>query len=131
MILFDGMCNFCNGAVNFLIDRDPSGRLAFAALQSEVGRALLAEHGLDPPGVGAADTLVLIEGERASIRSTAALRITAYLRAPWPLLRLLLVVPRPVRDAGYRVFARNRYRWFGRRETCRAPTPDIRARFVG
>jgi predicted DCC family thiol-disulfide oxidoreductase YuxK len=128
IVLFDGHCNFCSGVVNFLIDRDPPGRLKFAALQSETGRRLLAEHGLPMPDEP--DTMVFIEGGRALIRSDAALATTKYLRGLWPLARVGSLVPRFLRDPVYKLVARNRYRWFGRTEACRVPTPAIRARFL-
>ena len=128
IVLFDGHCNFCSGVVNFLIDRDPPGRLKFAALQSEIGRRLLTEHGLPMPDEP--DTMVFIEGDRALIRSDAALATTKYLRGLWPLARVGYLVPRFLRDPVYKLVARNRYRWFGRTEACRVPTPAIRARFL-
>ena len=128
IVLFDGHCNFCSGVVNFLIDRDPHGRLQFAALQSEAGRRLLAEHRLSMPDEP--DTMVFIVGGKAFVRSDAALATTKYLSGLWPLARVAWVVPRFLRDAVYTFVARNRYRWFGRTETCRVPTPALRARFL-
>lgn len=127
IVLFDGVCNFCNASVNFIIAREPRGRLRFAALQSEAGRALLREHGLPEEFM---TSLVLIEGGRAFTDSAGALAITAHLSSPWNWLRLLRVVPRIVRDAAYRCVGRRRYRWFGRTEACRVPTPAERARFL-
>lgn len=128
IVLFDGHCNFCNGVVNFLVDRDPRGVLKFAALQSEAGRRLLAEHRLPMPDIP--DTMVFIERGRALVRSDAALATTRYLRAPWPLARVAFVVPRFLRDAIYKLIARNRYRWFGHTAACRVPTAELRARFL-
>ena len=127
ILLFDGVCNFCNGAVNFLIDRDPGGRLRFASLQSEAARELLAEHGLrDLP----LSTSVLIDGGRAYLDSDGLLRAIVGLGGAWRLLAPLLLIPRAVRDPIYRAFARNRYRMFGKAEVCRVPTPELRARFL-
>lgn len=126
VVLFDGVCNLCNGTINFLIDRDPRARLRFAALQSEAGRALLAD--LEHPSN--LDTFLLVEGSRLSERSSAALRVVRYLPWYWQPLRALWLVPKPLRDAVYRWVARNRYRWFGTREACRVPTPALRARFL-
>lgn len=127
VLLFDGVCNFCNGAVNFLIDRDPRGRLRFASLQSGAARALLAQHGLrDLP----LSTSVLIEDGRAHLDSEGLLRAIIGLGGAWRLLAVLLLVPRFVRDPLYRAFARNRYRLFGKAETCRVPTPELRSRFL-
>jgi len=127
VVLFDGVCVFCAGAVQFLLEHGVDARVRFASLQSAYGRARLREHGLDPDAL---DTLVLVDEGRAYTRSTAALRIARFLRAPWPLLAALLVVPRALRDALYAVVARNRYRWFGKREACFVPTPEVRARFL-
>ena len=127
IVLFDGECNLCNRSVNFVLDRDPPGHFRFASAQSEVGRQLLAGHGLSD---AAASGVVLLDGDRAFHGSTAALRIARRLRPPWPLLSWLLLVPKPIRYAVYGVIARNRYRWFGRADACRLPTPELRRRFL-
>jgi predicted DCC family thiol-disulfide oxidoreductase YuxK len=128
-VLFDGVCNLCDASVLFIIDRDPAGHFAFAPLQSAEAEQLLAERG--EAGAGAAlSSLLLVEGERVYRRSTAALRIARRLSGAWPLLYAFVVVPRPVRDAVYDWVARNRYRWFGRQEACRIPTPELRGRFL-
>ncbi len=126
-VFFDGVCTFCNGTVRFLIARDPKARLRFATLQSEVAKELLANQPVDPQAL---DAIVLLENGRCYEESTAALRIARYLRAPWPLLGLFVVVPRPIRDAIYRWVARNRYRWSGKEEHCRVPSPEERGRFL-
>lgn len=128
IVLFDGVCNLCNGITNFVIQRDPApGHFRFAALQSECGQRLLHKHGLPTEDL---DTFVMIDGDRALVRSTAALHVLRGLGLPWSLLYVLIVVPRPLRDAVYRWIARNRYRWFGQRDSCMVPTPDIRSRFL-
>ena len=128
IVLFDGVCNFCNAWVKFIIPRDPCARFRFAALQSEVGRKLLEQHGLP---VDALDTLVVIESRRAFTHSTAALRIARRLSFAWPALYYAAIwIPRPLRDALYTGFARRRYRWFGRSETCPLPPPGIARRFI-
>ena len=127
LVLFDGHCNLCSGSVNWIIDRDPAGRFVFASLQSERGRRTLERFGLEPRRT---DSVVLVEADRAYTRSAAALRIARGLAFPWRVLSLLVVVPAGVRDWVYDVIARHRYRWFGRTETCRMPTPELRARFV-
>ncbi len=127
IVLFDGVCNLCNGFVNFVIDRDPAGYFKFGALQSEAARPYLERFGLRPNYM---DSIVLIENGRCYRDSTAALRILRRLKGLWPLLYGLIVVPRPLRDAVYHWIARHRYRWFGRREQCRVPTPDLLARFL-
>jgi predicted DCC family thiol-disulfide oxidoreductase YuxK len=127
VVLFDGVCNLCNGFVRFVIPRDPRGHIRFAALQSEGARRLMAQAGVTP---GDADSIVLVEGPRAVVRSEAALRIARQLRFPWPLLYGLVVVPRPIRDWAYDIVARNRFRWFGRRDACMMPGPETKDRFL-
>lgn len=128
ILLFDGVCNFCNSAVNFVIDHDRSGSFRFASLQSEVGRELLRTHGLgDLP----LSTMVLVDQGRAYLNSDGVLRVARRLGGPFLLLVPFLAVPRPLRDAAYRLFASQRYRLFGRSESCRVPTPEVRARFLG
>jgi predicted DCC family thiol-disulfide oxidoreductase YuxK len=127
IVLFDGICNLCNASVSFLIDRDSRARLRFAALQSETGQALLEKLGLRKTDF---DTMVLVEGERFSLRSTAALRIATYLDGWWWLAAMGLFVPTFLRDFVYGIVARNRYRWFGALEACRMPTPELRRRFL-
>lgn len=126
VVLFDGVCNLCNGVVNFLIDRDPDARLRFAALQSDAAQAILEQSG-QPNEL---DTLVFIDKGRASVRSTAVLRIVRHLPWYWQPLRVFWLVPRPLRDALYRLVARNRYRLFGKRDACRMPTPELKRRFM-
>lgn len=123
---FDGVCNLCSGAVNFLLDHDRAGRLRFAPLQGPTFAALAGEH----PELRGVDSFVLWDGARAHVRSSAALRAAAALGGPWRAFTLLLAVPRPLRDAVYDFVARRRYRWFGRRDACRLPTPELRARFL-
>ncbi|MDT7856653.1 thiol-disulfide oxidoreductase DCC family protein [Rubrivirga sp. S365] len=128
VVLFDGVCSLCNGAVDFIIRHDPAGRFAFASLQSDEARAYLEAHGRDADAL--LDTVVLADRDGIHERSTAALRVLRGLGAPWVALYALAAVPRPARDAVYRYVAANRYRWFGTRETCRLPSPEERARFV-
>jgi predicted DCC family thiol-disulfide oxidoreductase YuxK len=125
VLLFDGVCTLCNGFVQFVIRRDPADRFQFATLQSDAARRLLQAAPQPLP-----DTLVLVENGRVFLRSTAALRVVRSLRFPWPLAFVLVVVPRPLRDWVYDILARNRYRWFGRRDVCMLPTPELRARFL-
>ena len=127
VIVFDGVCNLCNGFVQFVIARDPAARFRFAPLQSEAGRRVLESAGAVEP---LPDAVALVESGRAFVRSTAALRIVRRLRAPWPLAYAFIVVPRPLRDWLYDVVARHRYRWFGTRDDCMVPTPELRARFL-
>jgi predicted DCC family thiol-disulfide oxidoreductase YuxK len=136
VLLFDGTCNFCNGAVQFIVDHERDDALRFAALQSAEGRTALARVAGDDlagelAGEAEPSSMVLLEGGTFYRHSDAALRVATHLSAPWRWGRAFLLVPRPVRDAVYRWFAKNRYRWFGRTETCRVPTPELRARFLG
>jgi len=127
IVLFDGVCHVCNFSVNFIIDHDPRQRFRFAPLQSPLGQALLERFGLLHAGV---DSVILVEEPRCYIKSTAALRIARHLSGLWPLLSLLIMVPTLLRDGVYEWFARNRYRWFGRLDSCRMPTPELRQRFL-
>jgi predicted DCC family thiol-disulfide oxidoreductase YuxK len=127
LILFDGVCNLCNASVLFVIDRDPNARFAFAPLQSAEAQRVLAERGHRTTPLS---SVLLVEGNRVYERSTAALRVARRLSGAWPLLYAFIVVPRPLRDAVYGLVARNRYRWFGREDACRVPTPELRARFL-
>ena len=127
ILLFDGHCNLCNGWVNFIVKRDPNKTILFASLQSKAGRELLAEHKIEQNYL---DSLVLIEEERFSVSSSAALRTLSYLSTWESRLKLLLIVPRPIRDLIYRFIAKYRYKWFGRREQCMIPTAELRERFL-
>jgi predicted DCC family thiol-disulfide oxidoreductase YuxK len=113
--------------VNFIIDRDPKERFHFASLQSPEGIALAAAHGVDATEIS---TMVLIDAGKAYTKSTALLRVARGLRAPWPVAYAAMLVPRAIRDLAYRWLVANRYRWFGKSETCRVPTPEIRSRFL-
>jgi predicted DCC family thiol-disulfide oxidoreductase YuxK len=127
LLLFDGVCNLCNGFVNFLIDHDPEVRLKVAALQSEEAAPWLRAAGLDPSHL---DSVVLIEKGRVTRKSTAALRVARLLGGPWALAYAFMAIPRPLRDAAYDLVARFRYDWFGKRDACRLPTPELRAHFL-
>jgi predicted DCC family thiol-disulfide oxidoreductase YuxK len=128
IVLFDGACPLCAGVVRFAIARDPAARFRFASLQSPLGRLLLARHGRDPDAI---DAVVLVDGDGAHDRSTAALRLLAGLRTPWcRLAGPLRALPRPLRDAVYGWIARHRGRWFGHSEGCLVPTPEIRSRLL-
>jgi predicted DCC family thiol-disulfide oxidoreductase YuxK len=127
IILFDGVCNLCNGFVQFVIRQDAAHRFRFASLQSETARQLLA----DLPAAGQrVDSVVLIENGRYYHQSTAALRILRHLRGGWPLLYGFIVLPAFLRDGIYAWVARNRYRWFGQRQACMLPSPELQARFL-
>ena len=125
-MLFDGVCNFCSDSVNFIIRHDTGNKFVFAPLQSEKGVELRQQYGIDDK----IDSIVLIEDGRAFTRSTAALRIAKGLGGIWALAYILIVIPRPVRDYLYELFAKYRYRLFGKKDECMLPTPEVRARFL-
>lgn len=127
VVLFDGVCNFCEGSVRFIIDRDPKGRFRFASLQSEAGKQFAEEHGGDTSQL---NTMMLIQDGTLYKRSSAALRIARGLRFPWPLAWAFIIVPPFIRNAVYNIIARNRYKWFGQKDACMIPTPEIRERFL-
>lgn len=127
VVLFDGVCNLCNGIVRFVVARDPGAHFQFAPLGSEAAARVLRGAAMRDP---LPDSLVLIEDRHAFTRSDAALRIARHLTFPWPIAYGLIVLPRGFRDRAYDVIARRRYRWFGRRETCMVPGPGVRERFL-
>jgi len=126
VILFDGVCKLCNGSVNFILQIDREGRLKFASLQSDYGRRVLEDHGLKSDPL---DSMMLLEGTRLTVKSTAVLRISKYLGGAWPLCMIALVIPRFIRDFLYDITAKNRYRWFGKYDTCRLPDALFEDRF--
>ena len=129
IVLFDGVCNLCNGTVQFLIRRDRARIFRFAPLQSEAAHRVCAEAGLPAPG-NDPGSMLLILGGRVFDRSTAALQIARRLPFPWPMCAVFLLVPRVLRDIVYRLVARYRYRWFGKNESCMVPTQELRALFL-
>lgn len=127
MILFDGVCNLCNGFVMFVIARDPGARFKFGPLQSPAAERLLGDVASRDRWP---DSVVLVENGRVWTRSAAALRIARGLTFPWPLAYAFVAVPRPIRDWIYDLVARRRYHWFGKRDVCMMPTPALAARFI-
>ena len=127
VILFDGVCNLCNGFVQLVIAHDPRAQFHFAALQSEAAAACFERLSVHAPRT---DSVVLIENDRVYTQSTAALRVARRLRFPWPVAFLLIAVPRPLRDWVYCAIAGRRYRWFGKRDVCMVPTLELRSRFL-
>jgi predicted DCC family thiol-disulfide oxidoreductase YuxK len=127
VILFDGVCNLCNGFVQFVIARDPAERFRFGALQSVGAQRLLAST---PHIAPISDSVVLIDEGRLFTRSSAALGIARRLAFPWWVAYVFILVPRPLRDRVYDWVASHRYGWFGRRDVCVVPTPELRARFL-
>jgi predicted DCC family thiol-disulfide oxidoreductase YuxK len=127
VILFDGICNFCDTSVNFIIKRDTAGYFKFAPLQSEVAKKFFNEYKIDKVGT---DSIVLIENKTAYTYSTAALRIARKLGGIFSLLYVFIIVPKFIRDFFYRLFAKYRYKLFGKKDECMIPTPEIRERFL-
>ena len=127
VVLFDGLCNFCNGAVNFIIKRDKKPVLKFASLQSRVAAGLLERR---PLLVKDINSFVFIENNCIYTRSTAILKVCRYLSGLWPLMYGFIIVPQFLRDAIYNLVSKNRYDWFGKKEECMKPTEAIRARFL-
>lgn len=127
VLMFDGICNFCNSSVNFIIDRNSQKDILFTSLQSEKGQDLLKSFNLPTENFS---SLVLVEGDKYFTKSTAALKIAEHLDGNWKLLGLLKVIPKFIRDIGYDIIANNRYRLFGKSEQCRIPTKEMRERFL-
>ena len=127
VILFDGVCNLCDSAVNFIIDHDKKGVFKFAALQSPYGRQTLEKLGLNTHEF---NSMVLISNERVYQKSTAALKIAKKLNGLWPLLYIFMIIPAFIRHAFYDVIAKNRYKWWGRKDRCKIPTPELKQRFL-
>lgn len=126
VVLFDGVCNLCNASVAFILRRDRRAYFRFASLQSEAAKGLLQGHSLET----GLDSIVLVEDGQCFTKSTAALRIARRLGGLWPLLYAFIVLPRWIRNPIYDWVARNRYRWFGRRESCMLPSPEWKNRFL-
>lgn len=127
ILLFDGVCNLCQSSVQWVLQRDKSGVFRFAALQSDTGRKHLERFGLNAEKF---DTVVLVDGDRIFTRSDAALEIVRRMGSPWSWLSVLRWIPRPFRNAVYNWVARNRYRWFGRKQECWLPRPEWKERFL-
>lgn len=128
VILFDGICNLCNGIVKFIIKNDPESYFKFTPLQSPTGQSLLAQHGFN---LEVMDTFVLIIEDRCLTQSDAALHIARSLPGLlWSLSGFFSIIPKPIRNWGYDIVVRNRYRWFGKKEACMIPTKDLLNRFL-
>lgn len=127
LVLFDGVCNFCNSSINFVIDHDSQKRFKFASLQSEVGQQYLAQFSRNKKDF---DSVLLVKNGRVFEKSDAALHIARHLDGAWKWLYFLRWVPRVVRDMIYDLVAKNRYRIFGKSDACRLPNPELRERFL-
>ncbi|WP_198510301.1 thiol-disulfide oxidoreductase DCC family protein [Bacillus solitudinis] len=126
IILFDGVCNFCDHSVQFIIKRDKKTVYKFASFQSDAGQEILRMFNI-PANI---DSFILIENNRCYYKSSAALKICKNLKSSWKLLYCLLIIPKPIRDYFYGILAKNRYKWFGKKDSCTLPTPEIRKRFL-
>lgn len=127
VIFFDGLCNLCNGAVQFTIERDRRNVFRFASLQSDFAREKLKDFNFEP---AEGSSFVLLEEGKIYQRSTAALRVAKKLKGLWPLLYAFIIIPPFIRDAVYNYIAKNRYKWFGKQESCWIPTPELKSKFL-
>jgi len=130
LILFDGVCNLCNSSVLFVIKRDKNNRFLFAPLQSDVGAAIITEFEIDTTKT---DSILLFNPEKNKVyeKSSAALRIAKHLDFPTHLLSLFFIIPTFIRNWVYDFIAKNRYKWYGKKEACMIPTPELKAKFLG
>ena len=127
IILFDGVCNFCNSAVNFTLKRNTKADIRFAPMQSEAGQKLLQQYNLP---VDDMQSFIFIEAGIVYKQSTAALKVCRHLKGLWPMCYGFMIVPKFIRDGIYSWIAKNRYKWFGVKQACMIPTPEVRSRFL-
>ena len=128
IILFDGICNFCNDSIRFVMKRDKNDLYRYASLQSELGKQMTAERGIDTSKV---DSIILVApGEAYFLKSDAALQISKNLNGLYPLLSMFLIIPKGIRNYVYDTIARNRYKWFGKKDECPIPSADERSKFL-
>lgn len=126
IVLFDGVCNFCATSVQFIIRHDKTNSLKFASLQSALGQELLTKYNMSKDLEG----VVFIENNKAYFKSAAAFKIVRYFGGFWRILNVFSILPLFVTDFGYDIIAKNRYRWFGKKDSCMIPSPEIRSRFL-
>lgn len=127
IILFDGVCNLCNSSVNFIIDRDKSNQFKFASLQSEAGKSFLRSFNIENVKL---ETLFFLYGNKCYDQSTAVLKVVKYFPGLWKLFYIFIIIPKPLRDFFYKIIAKNRYKWFGKKDSCRVPTPELKEKFL-
>lgn len=127
LIIFDGVCSLCEFSVQFIIKRDPQAKFTFVAAQSEKGKELQHQYGVDTLQDG---TVILLKNNQVYVKSDAALEIAKELQGPWHLLQFLKIIPKPARDFVYSIIAKNRYRWFGKKNECLVPDKKTRERFL-
>lgn len=128
VVLFDGVCNLCNSSVNWIIDHDKEGKFKFASLQSVYGQNVVKQFNLTGEYM---DTVLLLDGDKLYKRSEAVLRIAKHIGGIYSLAYVFIIVPAFIRNFFYNFVARNRYRWFGKQDACRIPTPELKAKFLG
>ena len=127
IIFFDGVCNLCNSSVQFVIKRDRKSKFMFASLQSKKGQEILNRFGLPANDF---NSFILLEGDKVYTKSTALLKVLKELRGGWKLLYAFIILPAFIRDPFYNLVAKNRYKWYGKREECMIPTPALKSRFL-
>lgn len=127
ILLFDGVCNLCNGFVQFVVKRDPEGIFRFASLQSDAGRELMKKHGFNPDEI---NTVIMVEEDKVYTRSDVPLKVVRQFSGFWPILYGFTIIPKGIRDAIYNWIAQNRYKWFGKKDQCMIPTPELKSRFL-
>ena len=127
IVVFDGVCNFCNYWVNFAIMRDRKQQLKFTTLQGETAKQLLPQYNINPTSLS---SVIFIDKGKAYTQSSAAIQISKYLNGGWKLFYGLMIIPKFIRDFFYNIIARNRYKWFGKKESCMVPTPELKNRFL-
>jgi len=127
IVVFDGVCNLCEDSVAFIIARDPEAKFKFVSAQSPIGKEIQERYGIDAIED---ETVILIKNGKVFTHSDASLEISKDLTGPWRLLRYAKAVPRPIRNRVYSIIAKNRYKWFGKKNECMLPRPEIKARFL-
>jgi len=128
LILFDGVCNLCNASVQYVIKHDKKDMFLFAALQGVVGQQIIKEYDIDTDKT---DSIILYSGkQKLSYKSTAALNIAKHLGFPINLMTLFFIIPLVIRNWVYDIIARNRYKWYGKRDQCMIPAPELKSKFL-
>jgi predicted DCC family thiol-disulfide oxidoreductase YuxK len=127
IILFDGVCNLCNGFVQFIIKRDPKAKFKFAALQSDVAKQIISSNNINSEKLS---SVIFIANNKIYTQSDAALKIAQHLGSAWVLTSIFFVIPKFIRNGVYCFIAKNRYRWFGEKNQCMVPTPELKSRFL-
>jgi predicted DCC family thiol-disulfide oxidoreductase YuxK len=127
IVLFDGVCNLCSNSVQFILKRDKKNQFLFGSLQGKAGQEYLAKFNLP---ANTFNSFMLVEGDTLYTRSAAALRMLKYLGGGWPLLYAFIIIPKFIRDGVYNLVAKNRYKWFGKKEACWIPAPALKAKFL-